>query len=987
MTTLAPTSDIEPWRLVWAKAPNPKPGEQRWWSPLHTHLTDTGAVVRLVWDEWLGRPARSVVAADCGGDHDIAREIAALAGALHDIGKATRAFAGQVPEMKSEMMHRGGFAWSSEAREGVDSRKLLARPCRPGDRGKAPRRPGRPDAERACVRRHRRRSPRRPADRRRTLNEAGTATRYLGDGEWDDARSALVDHVITRLGLKDAIESLRTARLSDASQMLLSAVIVMADWIASNAEYFPLVPAWHDSDDAPDARARRGWDALALPRPWQATAESLTADPSDLLRARFGVDFEANEVQRLAVESARAMPEPGLLLIEAVMGVGKTEASLLAAEVLAARFGFSGVFYGLPTRATADAMFLRVLRWWENLPGDDEGDRGVALRHGTASLNEAYRGLPRRRAVTTTRSAENIDDDAPLASDGYVDIGRDVDAPAWAGRRGAAGGVVAHHWTSGRKQASFADSVIATIDHELLAALASRHVVLRHLGLARQVVVLDEIHAADTWMFVYLARALEWLARYGVPVIAMSATLAPDQRRQLVEAYEKGRRARVSVRADTTSVLRDGAGLLQPRVPKVKPSMPEVPESDDYPRLTTLAGGVVTTRSAARGAAREVDIEWLSNAPDALARAVEPVVAAGGCVLVVRNTVRRAIETYRELRDVWGESVSLTHSRFVAFDRLRNDDWLRETFGPGEVGDRRGRIVVATQVAEQSLDVDFDLLVTDLAPIDLVLQRIGRLQRHASRSRPAPASRPRCLIAGLDRPPSVEVVPAPERGSITVYGEHHLLRTASLLAEYDGRPLTLPADVPVLVRRCYGAEPLGPESWQSAMAEAEIAFRKTQSDAEHNATVYRLRAPGEATSLLGLLTNESGEAETSAAIAKQVRQADGGFEVVVLVNDEDGLRLLPQFKDDRPVHRDVPPDRDTERLLARSMVRVPGWVVGNESWTDQVLDDLSQNYFREWQRSPVLGGQLVLLLNRELAGRMGPFIVAYDAEVGLGVEK
>ncbi|ROR96931.1 CRISPR-associated Cas3 family helicase [Salana multivorans] len=970
---------------MWAKAPKPEQGGQRCWSPLHTHLTDTGAVVRLIWDEWLGQPAGSVVAADCGGDQDVAREVAALAGALHDIGKATRAFAGQVPEMKAEMVHRGGFTWSLAACD-EDSRKLphaLA---------------GQVIVERFLAARGV------PAANARAfgvivgghhgvpptggeLHVASAATRYLGHGEWDDARFALVDHVITRLGLEDAVESLRTVRLSDASQMLLSALVVMADWIASNAEYFPLVPAWRDSDDDPNVRARRGWDALALPRPWRATAESLTADPSDLLRTRFGVDFDANDVQLLAVESARAMPEPGLLLIEAVMGVGKTEASLLAAEVLAARFGFSGVFYGLPTRATADAMFLRVLRWWENLPGEDEGDRGVALRHGTASLNEAYRGLPRRRPTTTARSAENLDDDAPLASDHYVDIGRDVDAPVWAGRHGAPGGVVAHHWTSGRKQASFADSVIATIDHELLAALSSRHVVLRHLGLARQVVVLDEIHAADTWMFVYLARALEWLARYGVPVIAMSATLAPDQRRQLVEAYEKGRRARVSALAEESAVPRDAAGLVQPRFRRAASPMPEIPELDDYPRLTTLAGGVVTTRNAPPGAARGVDVEWLSGDHAALVKAVEPVLTAGGCVLVVRNTVRRAVETYRELRRVWGESVSLTHSRFVAFDRLRNDDWLRETFGPGDDGDRAGRIVVATQVAEQSLDVDFDLLVTDLAPIDLVLQRIGRLQRHAGRSRPAAASRPRCLVAGLEPSPSADVVPTPERGSTAVYGAHHLLRTAALLAEYDGRPLDLPTDVPVLVRRCYGAEPLGPATWQNAMTEAERDFRKAQSDAEHNATVYRLRAPGEASSLLGLLANETGEAETSTGIAKQVRQADGGFEVVLLVNDQDGLRLLPQFEDDRPLHRDVPPNRETERLLARSMVRVPGWVVGNESWTDQVLNDLSENYFREWQKSPVLGGQLILLLSPELTGRMGPFIVTYDAEVGLGVEK
>ncbi|WP_454294211.1 CRISPR-associated helicase Cas3' [Salana multivorans] len=980
----ARTRSAEPWRLVWAKAPHLESGTPRLWSPLHTHLTDTGEVVRLIWDEWLGRPARSVIAADAGGQDDVVRGIAALAGALHDLGKCSPAFAGQVPDMKIEMMHRGAFTWSAAARD-TDSRELphalagqivveqfLASQGVPRENARA---------FGVVVGGHHGVPP-----TQGELNSARHREAHLGADEWERARAGLFNHVMETLGLGSAVEALRSVRLSDASQMLLTAVVVMADWIASNAEYFPLVHAWEDNREDPHTRACRGWDALALPQPWRATAESLTVDPTTLLRSRFGVDFEANEVQRLAVESARAMSEPGLLLIEAVMGVGKTEASLLAAEILAARFGFSGVFYGLPTRATADAMFLRVLSWWDKVPGDDDGDRGVALRHGTASLNDTYRGLPRRRRTGRVESGEMLADDAPLASEKYVDIGRDAEAPGWTRAPALGGTVLAHHWTSGRKQASFADSVIATIDHELLAALSSRHVVLRHLGLARQIVVLDEIHAADTWMFVYLTRALEWLARYGVPVIAMSATLAPNQRRELVEAYERGRRARINASAVAPgSAEVKAGGLLQPRRRAVVPP-PEAPASDAYPLLTTLSSGSVSQLSADPGAARTVHIEWVPDDLADLRRAIEPIVVAGGCVLIVRNTVRRAVSAYRELRQTWGGAVALSHSRFIAFDRLRNDDWLRETFGPVD-GDRQGRIVVATQVAEQSLDVDFDLLVTDLAPVDLVLQRIGRLQRHPGRQRPDSARRATCLVTGLDAAPSDAVAPRPEPGAAMVYGKYHLLRTAALLLERDGRPLDLPADVPTLVRRCYGTGALGPAAWSEAMRDAEDELAREQAIAAANATVYRLRAPGERSSLVDLLASDAGEAETSTGVAKQVRQSDGGFEVIVLMKDVDGLRLLPQLGDDRLVRTDARPDRESERLLARSMVRVPGWVVGNEGWTDLVLGDLSQNYFREWQRSPVLGGQLVLLLNREMTGTMGPFIVSYDTEVGLEVKK
>lgn len=977
-------SDIAPWRTVWAKAPHPEPGQPRMWSPLHTHLTDTGAVARLIWDEWLGEPARAVVRADAQGDDTVAREIAALAGAVHDIGKCSRAFAGQVGEMKVEMMHRGGFTWPATAIE-QDSRRLphaLA---------------GQVIIERFLQSRGV------PITHARALGvvvgghhgvpptegelvAAQNNSTFLGMNEWETARSALLDHVVNTLDLTAAIDGLRTVRLSDASQMLLTAVVIMADWIASNADYFPLVRAWQDSAEDPNVRARRGWDALALPRPWRPTAESRTADVTTLLRSRFGVDFEANEVQRLAVEAAREMPEPGLLLIEAVMGVGKTEASLLAAEVLAARFGASGVFYALPTRATADAMFLRVLQWWERVPGEDDGDRGIALRHGTASLSDAYRGLPRRRPSGEPRSAEHVLDDAPLAAGDLVDVGRDVAAPTWSGRHAVSGSAVAHHWTSGRKQASFADSVVATIDHELLAALASRHVVLRHLGLTRQVVVLDEIHAADTWMFAYLERALEWLARYGVPVIAMSATLAPHQRQQLVEAYERGRRRRAAALAPRPATT----GLLQARAP-AEPS-PVVPASDEYPLLTVLSRGQVTQRSAAWGAERPVRVEWLTGDATTeltdLERAIEPVVAAGGCVLVVRNTVRRAVETYRALRASWGEKVSLSHSRFVAFDRLRNDDQLRERFGKGD-GDRAGRVVVATQVAEQSLDVDFDLLVTDLAPIDLVLQRIGRLQRHPERVRPVAIGSPaRCLVTGIDLSAGSEGPPVLDRGSTRVYGAFHLWRSAALLREYTdaGRDLQLPQDVPVLVRRCYSAEPVGPESWQSALRDAEVVRQQEDARAASGAQAYRLRAPGERGTLLGLLAVDAGEAETNAGVAKQVRETDGGFEVIVLIQGDDGLRLLPQFGDARRIPEDTVPAPDLVRLLARSIVRVPGWVTGNPGWVNQVLASLERNYYPTWQKQSVLSGQLVLLLKPDGTGTMGPFSVSYDTELGLSVE-
>lgn len=541
---------------------------------------------------------------------------------------------------------------------------------------------------------------------------------------------------------------------------------------------------------------------------------------------------------------------------------------------------------------------------------------------------------------------------------------------------------VAHYWTSGRKQASFADTVIGTIDHELMAALASRHVVLRHLGLARQVVVLDEIHAADTWMRVYLERALEWLGRYRVPVVAMSATLPPLQRQGLVDAYERGRRAAQPPREDA------GSWWSQP-VPEPDP-LPEVPATREYPLVTTLAGGEVVQVSAQPPVGRSVCLEWLADDEEATTTAIDEVVNDGGCALVICNTVARAVQRYRSLQERWGDSVELGHSRFVAHDRARNDEHLRQVFGPdADPRRRRGRVVVATQVAEQSLDVDFDVMVTDLAPIDLLLQRIGRLHRHSGRWRPESAREARCFITGMAELPSSGAPPKPAPGSSTVYGDHLLLRTASLVADVlaAGGALAVPGDVPALVERCYGAQRLGPDSWRAAFDSAEQDFREKEGSLASNASAYLLRSPAAGASTIGILASNIGEAEMNPGATKSVRSTDGAFDVILMVDGEDGLCPLPHLGHEGVIQKDVTPSRAESAVLARSMVRIPGWVTSNPRWTDQVLDSLAVNYYPSWQKSGLLAGQLILLLQPDLRGSLGPFRVGYDTEVGLEVHR
>lgn len=187
------------------------------------------------------------------------------------------------------------------------------------------------------------------------------------------------------------------------------------------------------------------------------------------------------------------------------MGVGKTEAALAGADLLGSRNGCGGLFFGLPTQATSNGIFPRIEEWASKEADAEQMVLGIRLAHGAAEMNDEYRSL-----FHGTASTDEDDDRESL----------------WV-----------HPWFEGRKQALLADFVIGTIDQLLMAALKQKHVMLRHLGLAGKVVIVDECHAYDAYMNQFLYRALNWLGAYGVPVILLSATLPYAKRTAMIRSY------------------------------------------------------------------------------------------------------------------------------------------------------------------------------------------------------------------------------------------------------------------------------------------------------------------------------------------------------------------------------------------------------------------------------------------------------------------
>lgn len=921
---------------AWAKSACDERGIVTGWLPLHQHLDDSGAVAELLVDEWLSRQVLNRIAREVPDGIDGLRSLVRWLAAVHDVGKASPAFSVQVP-MLVERMRDKGFPCNpmlaADPQRSAVSHALVGhlavRDWLVEHHGFTRR--GIADQFGAIVGSHHGVT---PEDVQLGLVRARLD--LTGAAHWAEARAYFLQRATDCIGGAPVLARFKDVRLSKPSQVLLTAIVILADWIASNTDLFPVYPLT-TLDEPPieldgHAMGRRvdyAWNTLDLPAPW--VAQPLEHDVDSAFRTRFDATASgARPVQVAAIETARAQTTAGMIIVEAPMGAGKTEAALLAAEVMAEKSGADGCFIALPTQATTDAMFGRVQAWLERLPGRD-GVVSVTLAHGKASLNDEFAGMVRRGRFSS--------------------IGEDNEAA-----------LIAHHWLTGRKKSVLASFVVGTIDQVLFAGLKSRHLMLRHLGLAGKVVVIDEVHAYDVYMSQYLRRVLHWLGAYGVPVVLLSATLPADRRADLLNAYESG----------TGSTTRH---ISEPDV--------------GYPAI--LSTGGTRPRSVPFSAGRtDVRLDHLADDLDTLVAYLSEHLADGGCAVVIRNTVTRVQDTAHRLEQEFGaENVTINHSRFLSCDRARTDLALLAGFGPAGPNVHRPplHIVVASQVVEQSLDIDFDLMVTDLAPVDLVLQRIGRLHRH-DRSRPPRLTTARCALVGVEdwstQPTS------PVQGSRRVYGDFLLLRAAALLGPHARHNVVLPVDISPLVQQAYGPGPVGPPSWQPALCEAQSAAEKQSRAREEAARTFLLgEAQAGPTTLVGWVRAGVGEPDDDHRGAAQVRDGEESLEVLVVQQDSDGGLVIPDWIADNagePISLDSPIGARQARTIAACGLRLP-LALCHPGVIDPVIAALEANRFTSFHLTPLLTGQLVLVLDEDRVAELKHgdlrFRLTYDPRRGL----
>jgi CRISPR-associated endonuclease/helicase Cas3 len=433
------------------------------------------------------------------------------------------------------------------------------------------------------------------------------------------------------------------------SSWLLAGLAILSDWIGSNSEYCSEPMSLDDY-----------CNKIALPKAEEAINKAGVLPSAISSKTGMGALFpkiESPSPLQSHVSTCGLSDSAQLFILEEVTGSGKTEAALCLAPRLMEKGLAEGIFVALPTMATANAMYERLVKTYR-LMFSAEATPSLVLAHSARHLSDSF-----RHSIGLERS---------LGDEIYS---RDEQA---------ASAQCAEWLADNRKKALLADVGVVTIDQGLMAVLPSKHQSLRLLGLSRHVLIVDEVHAYDLYMHTLLCTLLRFHASLGESAILLSATLPIKQRQELVNSFSEG---------------------LEEKKHKLN--------DNSYPLITHSTANYLseTPLQIREGTRRKVTVKFIEDIS--------------------------AVDAYNSLSTKLGsENVLLFHARFAMGDRQRIEKKVLDTFGKkSDNATRKGKILVATQVVEQSLDLDFDYMVSDLAPMDLIIQRVGRLHRHSRKER------------------------------------------------------------------------------------------------------------------------------------------------------------------------------------------------------------------------------------------------------------
>lgn len=890
--------------------------------PLAGHLLDTKNVINWLYNNWLAAGQRQLIESALGVEE--AQKLIKFVGGVHDIGKATFVF-----------QTKTGFDHNFELDDQIEQKLLevgfsdlnyqkLTNPGRSphGLAGEAIlERAGVPASVGALIGGHHGK----PADsipRRQIMDY--TANYWQDDTEsqnqklWQQSEQELLAWGLKLAGYSSVKE---IPNIAQPVAVIVEGLLIMADWLASS-EYlgnqvdqplFPLI-AIDEEIEAIDFTSRfqqaiQRWHNVDE---WSPEKVALEPDP---YCERWG--FTARPIQTQITEAIGHARDPGIVIIEAPMGIGKTEIALVAAEQLAYQRGMRGIFFGLPSQATANSMFDRIKIWLSELTPDSDETHSIHLMHGRAQFNQSYQEVP--------RALMNEHEET----------------------------VAVDEWFSGKKTI-LDEFTVGTVDNLLLMALKQKHLALKHLGLSGKVVIIDEVHAYDAYMSQYLFRAIEWLGAYHVPVVILSATLPIAKRIELMTAYLKGKNGR-KYRLPTDAATNQWQ------------------TNQAYPLVTILDGDRVQQLADLNQQITkktEIAFSFIESDAQAVVNDVLAEINAGGVAGIIVNTVKRA----QEIAQLIPAQVPtlLLHSAFLAPDRARLEERLQDLIGKD--GKRPEKmIVIGSQVLEQSLDIDFDILYSDIAPVDLLLQRSGRLHRHEIK-RPVNVSHPRLKIMGVEDEQNFGAA------NEAIYSKFLLMKTYYYLTRDDlakSGVITLPDDISPLVQWVYDSKSTPA---QDDFTAAQDKFKKEIDLKIEKAKTFRVDEPqyGRRSTLHSWLANQQKQVDTNEQLAvASVRDIQETLEVILIRRTKAGNYLLDG--------RQVADCSDKE--IAQQVIRLPLAVSRKINAAIAALEQETSRYFSSWQQSTWLKGALALPLDENNSCQFMDYRLTYSVKYGLSYQK
>lgn len=969
-------------RDLWAKKETIN--GQQYWLPLVTHLTDTMYVIDWLYDNWLSPAQRKLIQGNLT-DTQI-HQIVKFLGFFHDFGKATPAFQTKPsyshdPNLDQKLLTRllhDGFTGLDQFN--FNSPDVAQTPHAKASEALLERAGLTPTLGAVLGAHHGVPLSASPLDNIAVYSSnyyQSDLTSSPSSSLWSRTRHNLLDYGLSLI----AVPSLDTfPDLTQTQAILLTGLLIMADWLASTERLTPTIPLFplvpisvypsessnrfaralahfpptkHQPSSSPIISISSTNPDAALaptysPKPGvtpghvfrnqlelnqdaksdhQFTANPASAPkPDGIVQHKTRNQVELNQdatfnqslttyfkthfnfvprpVQRLILNQLSQVTDPGLIIIEAGCGTGKTETALTATNLLSHSTGHNGLFFALPTQATTDSMLDRVHTWLNHsLPQSNTYPEQFTLNliHSKAQLN-AHAHLPQARNVSSRNA------------------------------------VVANDWFTGKKSILVQFNV-ATIDNLLTMALKQRHLFLKHLALSGKIVIIDEIHAYDSYMNSYLTKVLRWLGAYHVPIIALSATLPAAKRLEFFKAYTRGKY-------------------------RTKPKIPSQLSTDAYPLLTYLDGPTIHQfTDFPKSTSHQVTITRLQPGLAPLLNQLNQSLADGGVAGVIVNTVARA-QQINDFLSAHDFDTLVLHSAFIATDRIKQENKLISLIGKSAHRPHR-LVVIGTQVLSQSLDIDFDVLFSDLAPMDAIVQRLGRLHRHLI-SRPTPLTHAQLFL--LDATTYGSYGP-----SKYVYDQYYLLKTDQFLPSH----ITLPDDSSRLVQLVYDPDT---DAQVPDLDEFRLALSQKLQAKRQKAQVFQIDRPRPiAKPIFNWLANPPHDANSDLAAQASVRDIPEQIEVILLKRRPDNT-FATVGQDPQPVAK------LKSFQLASQTIRLPHALISNPKQTEELADRLTKQthqLFPTWQGDSYLHNAIALVLDSNNQVEINDYLLKYSTSIGL----